>query len=221
MVTVYYKKVFSYLEEEAFFLQIEKVSEDRRKKILRLKNEKVKLRSLAAGTLLQYALCEKTGLSYEAAKPFSVGCGENGKPYLTEYPEVHFNLSHSGDYVCCAVSDEPVGVDLQRKAAGQEGLAERFFTPAERRMLSGCGELERRELFFRMWSIKESYLKLTGEGLSGGLSSFEILWQEKAIARGNKIAAHFEESDCLEGYSFCVCAEKNLGQVWWRAGSGN
>jgi len=215
MVTVYYEKVFPSLEEDAFSFQMEKISEDRREKILRLKNEETRLRSLTAGVLLQYALCEKTGISCEEAKPFPISYGEKGKPYLAGYPEVHFNLSHSGDYVCCAVSDGPVGVDIQKKVSRRKKLAERFFTPAERRMLSECGERESQELFFRMWSIKESYLKLTGEGLSGGLSGFEILWQERAVVRGGKIAAYFEESACPEGYSFCVCAEQRPRNVRW------
>lgn len=36
----------------------------------------------------------------------------HGKPYLLNYPDVHFNISHSGEYVACAVADSPVGVDI-------------------------------------------------------------------------------------------------------------
>lgn len=241
MITVYYSRVSPFLEEDAFLnirmdcgaccplLQLQKVSSDRREKILRMRNEAAKLRSLAAGNLLHYALCEKLGLSFEHTKPFSIGYGEKGKPYLTEYPGIHFNLSHSGDYVCCAVGDMPVGVDIQEKVKVHEKLAERFFTPADQRMLSECGEEERQALFFRMWSIKESYLKLTGEGLSGGLAEFEILWEEKKIVQrpvrqngksgnGMKTAdAYFEEFFQLKEYSFCVCTGYPMGQVSWKA----
>lgn len=240
MITVYYSRVSPFLEEDAFLnartdcgaccplFQLQKVSRDRREKILRMKNEAAKLRSLAAGNLLHYALCEELGYSFESTKPFSIGYGEKGKPYLTEYPGIHFNLSHSGDYVCCAAGDVPVGVDIQEKVKVHEKLAERFFTPADQRMLAECGEEERQDLFFRMWSIKESYLKLTGEGLSGGLAEFEILWGEKKIVqrregqerkqKGNveEPSAYFEETGQLKGYSFCVCAEETLGKVRWK-----
>ena len=39
---------------------------------------------------------------------------EHGKPYLSDYSDVHFNISHSGEYVVCSVSDKPVGVDIQK-----------------------------------------------------------------------------------------------------------
>ncbi len=222
MITVYYGKVSPFLEEDAFCIQLKKVSKDRREKILRMTNEAARRRCLAAGTLLHHALCETLGFSYEDTAPFSVNYGEKGKPYLTEYAGIHFNLSHSGDYVCCAISDGPVGVDIQEKGKVRMALAERFFTPAERQMLSECGEEQRQDLFFRMWSIKESYLKLTGEGLSGGLSGFEILWQEKGIVRRQpgkekgQAEAYFEETDAVPGYSFCVCAGDELGEVCWK-----
>lgn len=205
MITVYYKKVFPSLTEDAFLYYLNKVSTERREKILQMKNPNSQLRSLTAGILLQNAICQKMGLSCEETPPFFIGYEEKGKPYLADYPEIHFNLSHSGDYVCCAVSDDPVGVDIQKKIKLREKLAERFFTPSEKQLLSECEELQREDLFFRMWSIKESYLKLTGEGLSGGLSGFEILWRERAISQMGKNVAFFEESDCLEGYCLCVC----------------
>lgn len=222
MITVYYGKVSPFLEEDAFCIQLKKVSKDRREKILRMTNEAARRRCLAAGTLLHHALCETLRFSYEDTAPFSVNYGEKGKPYLTEYTGIHFNLSHSGDYVCCAISDGPVGVDIQEKGKVRMALAERFFTPVERQMLSECGEEQRQDLFFRMWSIKESYLKLTGEGLSGGLSGFEILWQEKGIVRRQpgqekgQVEAYFEETDEVPGYSFCVCGRENVGEVVWR-----
>ena len=215
MITVYYKKVFPSLEEDAFFHEMEKISYDRREKILGIKNSEARLRSLTAGVLLQYALCEQIGVPYEATEPFSISYGKKGKPYPESYSEIHFNLSHSGDYVCCAVGDEPVGADIQKKMGFRERLAERFFTRSEKEELSKCGEAEKKDLFFRMWSIKESYLKLTGEGLSGGLSGFEILWQEKEIWRESKRVACFEETDRLEGYSFCVCTGKKSGNIRW------
>lgn len=220
MIKVYYSKVSPFLEEDTFFSQLAKIPADRKEKILRMKNKEARMRSLTTGMLLQYALCEKTGLDYETAEPFQIRYGEKGKPYPARELSVHFSLSHSGDYVCCAIGDRPVGIDIQQKTEGKERLerlAERFFTCSEKRMLSECEKEQRRDLFFQMWSIKESYLKLTGEGLCGGLSSFEISWQEKRIVQGDEYRACFEESNVLKGYGFCVCAEKELEGVWWES----
>ncbi len=218
MITVYYKKVFPFSGEDTFFLPIEKIDEERRVRLLSMKSSTARLRSLAAGLILYYALCERLGLSSRSAPPFRLGYGERGKPYLRDYPEVFFNLSHSGDYVCCALGDGPVGVDIQKKISGKEKIAERFFTPGERQMLDACSGQEKETLFFRMWSVKESYLKLTGTGLSGGLADFEICWPERSVARraAKEASAWFEESEDVEGYSLCVCFRDPAQNIFWK-----
>ena len=72
MIKVYYSKVSPFLEEDTFFSQLAKIPADRKEKILRMKNKEARMRSLTAGMLLQYALCEKTGLDYETAEPFQI-----------------------------------------------------------------------------------------------------------------------------------------------------
>ena len=158
MIKVYYSKVSPFLEEDTFFSQLAKIPADRKEKILRMKNKEARMRSLTAGMLLQYALCEKTGLDYETAEPFQIRYGEKGKPYPARELSVHFSLSHSGDYVCCAIGDGPVGIDIQQKTEGKERLerlAERFFTCSEKGCFqnvkksskgicfSGCGALRK------------------------------------------------------------------------------
>lgn len=225
MITVYYRKVFPFLEEDTFSsitmmeekirLLMEKTEERRREKILRMKNTGQKTRSLAAGILLHDALCETLDLE-EDAPPFFFEYTERGKAYLPEEPHVHFNLSHSGEYVCCAVGDEPVGVDIQEKLKGKEKIAERFFTPGDRQMLRGLAEKEREDLFFRMWSVKESYVKLTGEGMARGLSGFEIDWRKNRIFEKNeeKAAAYFAERELAEKYRLCVCSFTERKVLW-------
>lgn len=93
--------------------------------------------------------------------------GSMGKPRLSGYP-LHFNLSHSGDYVLCAASDREIGVDIQKLQTLDElGLARRYFTSGEYEILQGLGDdRERSRLFFRLWTRKEAYGKLTGEGIT-------------------------------------------------------
>jgi len=92
--------------------------------------------------------------------------GQNGKPYLEGYP-FQFNLSHSGTYVFCGVSEQEIGVDIQKIQGENElRLAKRFFSDVECQALEKCKEEDaRRRMFFRMWVRKEAYGKLTGEGL--------------------------------------------------------
>lgn len=110
----------------------------------------------------------------------------SGKPYLPAHPDFHYNFSDSGDYLVLAVSpDHPIGVDLQKIIPIRSGplkMAERFFHPDEIRLLSACKNAEEQYLlFFRIWTIKEAFLKCTGEGLSGGLSRFPIDFSRQRI----------------------------------------
>lgn len=222
MIHVYYTKVSSFLKEGTFWSQLNKVEEERRIKIQNMRDQKTKMCSLSAGSLLHFALCRELGLLMDSAGPFSIGYQEGGKPFLKEHPGVFFNLSHSGEYVCCAIGREPVGVDIQRHIRVKEGLAERFFTKEDKKRLAECKEQERKLLFFRMWSIKESYIKLNGKGLSQGLDSFEIDWENRAVLKKDKKepAAFFEEKDLLPGYSLCLCSESAGQKVIWMELSG-
>lgn len=228
MIKVYYTKVFPFLEEDTFFSHLNKIEKERRRKLLAISSEKNRLRSLTAGCLLHEVLCRELGLLKENEPPFEVAYEKDGKPYLLDYPNVYFNLSHSGDYVCCAVGDMPLGVDIQKITDVKEGVARRFFTDEDNQRLAACGGEERKKLFFRMWSIKESYIKLTGRGMAGGLNTFEIDWQENRIlgisaleiqekAEGSeKAEAYFEEYSRLPEYCFCVCASIPFYRVTWK-----
>ncbi len=98
-------------------------------------------------------------------RPLDIAVHEGGKPYLTAAPHVHFSLSHSRTWVVCAVSDHPVGVDIQQCRSGRSGVAERFFHPDEVRYLSSLPPDERETAFYTLWALKESYVKADGRGL--------------------------------------------------------
>ena len=60
--------------------------------------------------LLGFALKKRFGIT---GFPLEIGLGEYGKPYLAAHPGIEFNISHSGLYVVVAVSDVPVGIDVE------------------------------------------------------------------------------------------------------------
>lgn len=133
---------------------------------------------------------------------FAYTYGGNGKPYFAELP-IYFNLSHSGDYVLCAVADVEVGADIQRmESIDYERIASRFFSEKECEVLRQTGAEKAKQLFYQLWTRKEAYGKLTGEGLGRVIavdrssSSTDLVWKEY---------------DGLEGYSIAVCWKR--GQV--------
>ena len=136
----------------------------RRERILSIRFQEDKLLHLGAGLLAAHAL-RKAG-----ASDLTQDYHENQKPFLAAHPGIHFNLSHSGTLAVCAVSDAPVGVDVERERAVNWSLARRFFHPAELAWLERSADPDRD--FTRLWTRKESYIKMTGKGLAQPLSSF-------------------------------------------------
>lgn len=79
----------------------------------------------------------------------------------------HVSLSHSGDWVACALAPAPVGVDLEMPRRRRElmGLAAFAFSPDECRRLAALDDAARSDEFHRLWSLKEARGKRLGEGL--------------------------------------------------------
>lgn len=142
--------------------------------------------SAGAGWLLRYVF-EKEEVPFSRD---SVTFGPHGKPC---HEALHFNLSHSGIYVICAVGEREIGCDIQKIRPCRESMVRRFFAPEEQEYILSVDGQEREERFITLWSRKESYLKMTGEGLTrepGELSclSGKGFWERR-----------------LEDYMVCVC----------------
>ena len=137
--------------------------------------------------------------------------GPWGKPCLPG-SGFYFNKSDSGPYCAFALSDEgEIGLDLQKILPWHERyerLAGRFFRPEERECLLSEDPKERGMAFFRLWTVKESFLKFTGKGLGGGLLSFRADLFSGKIFTGKKEVpdACFRILEGPEGYAMSVCA---------------
>lgn len=91
---------------------------------------------------------------------------EHGKPYLMGYSNVHFNVSHSGGYVVCAVSDKPVGVDIQKIEEYNPDVAEIICNEKEMEQIGHS--LDKASEFIKLWTQKEAVLKMHGTGIASG-----------------------------------------------------
>ncbi len=104
--------------------------------------------------------------------------GSHGKPYLPNLPageNFYFNLSHSGKYMALAVSAcTPVGIDIENmnRKVDIDKIARHFFHPLEAEAFNSLKKDEKKEAFFRLWTIKESFLKGLGQGFAISPSSF-------------------------------------------------
>lgn len=97
-----------------------------------------------------------------------------GKPYLVNYPQLQFNLSHSQDLIVYAITyNRPIGIDVEylRTFPDAVTIAQRFFSPQEAEFISNCTKNTQSLAFFQGWTSKEAILKATGAGIGGGLAS--------------------------------------------------
>jgi 4'-phosphopantetheinyl transferase len=101
--------------------------------------------------------------------------GFHGKPQLAGSP-LRFNISHSGAVALIAVAQVEVGVDVELpRPRRTDAIARRFYAPGEIERLFAIGNAAARaDAFFRLWTCKEAFLKVTGEGLSRSTRSYEI-----------------------------------------------
>lgn len=119
---------------------------------------------------------------------------ENGKPYIAASSGLHFNMSHSGEWAICAFSAMPVGIDTELMLTIDFEIAKDSFTKNEYTLLTSLpSENEKHDFFYNIWTLKESYLKAVGIGLSKRPNSFEI------EMNGNQIHIKGDEAD---GYNF-------------------
>ena len=87
----------------------------------------------------------------------------DGKPVFTNHPDCHFNLSHSGGMALCALSDRPVGADIEIVCPRKSEFPAYVFKGAEYDRYKALGGDW--DAFYTLWTEKESIIKYTGEGL--------------------------------------------------------
>ncbi len=122
------------------------------------------------GRLLEYAVSRL----YRIGVPeLSRDKGKYGKPCFRIHPEVRFNISPSGDLVICAVSDFEIGIDIQEKSRmNTDRIAKKVMSPVEHKKYLESSE--RQDFFYRVWVMKESYVKWTGDGITRELHSLPM-----------------------------------------------
>ena len=97
----------------------------------------------------------------------------NGKPVL-QNSALHFNLSHSGDFVACAVYDSPVGIDIEALRDISPTALKRICTAQEQAYICADNSFDSAR-FLQVWTAKEAYLKYLGCGLRGDMRKIEVV----------------------------------------------
>ena len=157
------------LFDDRFFETGGYIPEEKKKDLDSFRNPLSKKEHILAWSLLSYVYEIETGKSRDGIR---LVYSEKGKPYLKSAP-FFFNLSHSGGKVLCAVSKNEVGADVQLIKAAKPSVIKRVLCENEQKVLELSSDGASIG-FMRFWTQKESYLKLTGEGISAGLSGLDF-----------------------------------------------
>jgi 4'-phosphopantetheinyl transferase len=129
--------------------------------------------------LLFLGLKETYGLAKKDLDNLAFATGVHGKPCLKDFPDIHYNISHTDRMVICGLSDKEIGVDVERIRPFHDGILRKVMSDTEKDFLEGLEIKERPEYFFRIWTLKESYGKAVGCGIAMSLSAVSFTLREK------------------------------------------
>lgn len=201
--TAYFADISPLSDASLFSRVYESVSSERKAKTDRMRFMKDKILSLGAEYLLMCA-CRDFGIDYRDER---IVTGECSKPFFTFSP-YFFNLSHSGERAMCIMSRFPAGCDVEKVATPDIKIAERFFAADEYDLINSCSTpKEQNAMFFRIWTLKESFVKCTGQGFHLPPDSFSI-----QLADGIKVRQTYDggeysffENHFDDGYRYACC----------------
>jgi 4'-phosphopantetheinyl transferase len=210
MVDAYLLKLDDNINESCFQYLIDKVDEKKKQRILEFRNKRDLYHTLFGDFLARYVIGKRLG-SINTNVIFSYS--PYGKPYAEGLGNVHFNIAHSGEYIVCAISNREVGIDIEQQIPGPFSDVADLFSIGEKQSLYGQPLHLQQEFFYSLWTLKESYIKQTGEGLSRSLNSFSIKLTGDNISLeiGEKPLSDlfFKQYHVDVNYKMAVCAETN------------
>lgn len=141
------------------------LSDQRRKQALQFKHEQGRKTCAMAYLLLRDALYKEYGITEKPIFEY----GEHGKPFIQGHPDIHFNFSHCRVAVLCAVSDHPVGVDVESLREYHDSLVRYTMNEEEVQQIEQAPDPKIE--FIRLWTMKEAVLKLSGEGITNNIKN--------------------------------------------------
>lgn len=186
------------------------MAEEKRVRISNLRNETDKRLMITAHRLLCYALKVQYSRSLVADDWAS---GLQGKPYLKNASRIHFNISHSGSIAMCALHDAPVGIDVEAVKRIDEGVERRFMSEQELAVYDAS--LDRVSMFYKIWTLKESYVKFCGRGLGTALNHLTVYPDGDRIISNVSGCGFSLVNVIVPGYQAALCAAQPGYSVAW------
>jgi len=179
-------------------------------RLIRFKYKEDLLRGLLGELLVKYAFEELLNIPYQDKDFYE---NEFGKPFLRNN-NLFFNITHSGRWCAAAFHNSPIGIDIEEMLLPPYEIMQDNFSLPEISYIENALPADKKQAFYSIWTLKESYIKMTGKGLSKELKSisFEITKGEIIPNlpgnTGEKLTLHLSNPDnnhilavCFNGYT--------------------
>ncbi|WP_377863503.1 4'-phosphopantetheinyl transferase family protein [Bacillus sp. R86525] len=184
----------------------------------RIKIEKYRLgndkyRGLVSQALIRVILCQMLKCNNS---DLVFGYNTFGKPYVYSNIQLEYNISHSGKWVVGSFGRKPVGIDIEliKEELDYEMYTKDFFSSNEHLYINNLKKAEIPNYFFELWTLKESYIKCIGMGLSIPLHSFSILKNTESISvidlKGHILPYNFTQYNIDQDYKLAVCSTSSI-----------
>jgi 4'-phosphopantetheinyl transferase len=205
--SIYLSKIDLSLSQEKYESLMQNISKENQERCLRFRQKADALRTLYGELILRHVLNQEFSLKNENVELLR---SSDGKPYVKDAP-IHFNISHSGDYVVCAFSEQEIGIDIEQIKEVDLKIAERYFCSSECDDLFAQNANRRLDYFFSLWTLKESYMKWLGDGMSIPLDSFCFKITDVGISLidANRKVKPFFKQFFIDGYKLSLCSRYN------------
>ena len=195
--------------DELISMLEKQIEENEVNRIMGITNKDHAFRSAAGSLLLAQMVCRISGYPVSS---ISIHRYPNGKPFLPDFPNLHFNITHTDHLAVLAIDTNLVGVDIEKVGKARMAVANRFFCETEKEMLNDCPEEERNLLFYKLWTIRESFVKTIGVGVFGTMGDFspelnEPGWQVKHSNTGLWNIRHY---NLLPDYIVALCSKNQV-----------
>ncbi|MGL4589601.1 MAG: 4'-phosphopantetheinyl transferase family protein [Mycoplasmatales bacterium] len=173
---IHYYKQLDKIDDQTIKKMEAYVSKERLEKAKTYRFKSDRIISLISYVLLRNLLKENYNIDLNKLKLIY---NQNNKPYIKECPNIHFNISHCSSGVCCAISDQEIGIDIENRAEIDWKIVDFIYTQNEKGFLQNSKE--QNTDFIKIWTLKESYIKKEGLSIANKDEILEILPLEKRI----------------------------------------
>lgn len=181
------------------------INKERKIKVENYRNIEDKRNSILGFLLLKYGLKHEYGINLQMLE---WNYTKYGKPYFSEYPNIFFNISHSGEFIVCAIDQEKIGIDIQKIIDSKFlGVADVVCSINEKEKI--LYSIKPEKILTRYWALKESFIKAIGTGMTDTMYNINFANKdEKFFEYKNKYFSVFEKYDCV--LSVCYSKKKSL-----------